>query len=79
MATIKYRSEYRINKKGCEIFRSEIWSETLEAFRRLSEKRPGVYTIQRRDCRIGKYGVLEVNHWNGENAWSPWFDFTVKT
>lgn len=77
MATVKYRFEYRINKKGCEIYRSEILPDVLETFRRLNEKRPGVYSLQRRDCRIEKYGVLAVNSWNGKNAWSPWQNFTV--
>lgn len=77
MAAMKYREEYRINKKGCEIYRSEIWTEALETFRRLSEKRPGVYSLQSRDCRIGKYGVLEVNISTGKNAWSPWRDRKV--
>lgn len=77
MKFIPDRYEYRINKKGAECFRTEILEEAMEKFLQLSAKRPGVYSLQRRSCRRDRHGVLEIS-WNGENAWSPWFDCTPR-
>lgn len=71
MATIKYRFEYRINKKGCEVYRSEIWPDVLENFRRLNEKRPGVYTMQTRHCPLDRFGV-RLKDAAGKSLWSSW-------
>ena len=68
---VKYRNQYRINKKGCEFMRFDSYEEARAKLDELQAKRPGVYTMQERHCRLGRYGVLEIG-WNGENAWSSW-------
>lgn len=64
------RTEYRINKKGAECFRT---SDREEAYSRLAElqaKRPGVYTIQSRYRRENKYGQQIINSKGGWSCWS---------
>ena len=68
---IKYRYEYRINKKGAECFRTEFLEEAREKLKELESKRPGVYTMQTRSVRMDKHGMLEVD-WRGELSWSRW-------
>lgn len=76
---IHYTDEYRINKKGAECFRSSSFSEIKERFMTLNEKRPGVYTIQRRHCRLDKYGCREYDH-KGRPNWTPWgYPYILKT
>lgn len=56
-------TEYRINKKGCEYFRSGNLEYVRSILGQLQEKRPGVYTMQARcrDC-----------HRSDRGAWRPW-------
>lgn len=55
---IKYRYEYRINKKGAECFRTEDRGRLLEKLADLKTKKPNVaYTTQSRSCRVDRYGV----------------------
>lgn len=68
---VKDRYQYRINKKGCEFMRFDIYEEARKKLDELQAKRPGVYTMQSRHCRVNRYGVLEIG-WNWENAWSLW-------
>ena len=67
----KYRTEYRINKKGAECFRTMDHDVALARFKELSGKRPGIYTIQSRHVQIDRRGVPELD-WRGMPAWSCW-------
>ena len=40
--------EYRINKKGCEYFRTGNYEQAAEMLEQLQAKRPGVYSMQSR-------------------------------
>lgn len=70
----KYVTEYRINKKGCECFRSRSLEEAHEKLKELQAKRPGVYTIQHRDCPLNKYGELYRVTPGSPANWSTWRD-----
>ena len=64
--------EYRINKKGCECFRSDDREKVLERFKELSEKHPGIYTMQSRSCDYEPgCGYLMHDHL-GRPRWSIW-------
>ena len=69
---MKYHYEYRLNKKGAECFRTADREEATAKLAELSAKRPWIYTMQSRSCRLNRYGVRERN-WKGEDAWSLWF------
>lgn len=60
---INYISEYRINKKGAECFRSRDFEQVKARFEELKAKKPTVYTMQRRDMRVNRYGVPETGSW----------------
>ena len=68
---MKYRYEYRINKKGAECFRTDDIEKAKEKLKALSEKRPGVYTMQSRSLRLNRYGVADMDG-RGDPAWSIW-------
>lgn len=68
---IDYRTEYRINKKGAECFRSADYDEARRKLDELNAKRPGVYTMQSRAVRVNRFGVKDQD-WLGRPAWSPW-------
>ena len=68
---IKYRTEYRVNKKGAECFRTEDHAKALAKLAELSERRPNIYTIQSRSVRLNSYGIPDQD-WRGRPAWSPW-------
>ena len=55
----RYHYQYRINKKGCECFRTGSREEAEAKLAELSAKRPGIYTMQRRYVRCNRYGVEE--------------------
>ena len=61
---LKYRFEYRINKKGAECFRSDSLEETKAKLEQLNSKRP-VYTMQSRSQRYMPNGMPYEN-------WSIW-------
>jgi len=65
------RSEYRINKKGRECFRSESFEQAREKLDELEKHRPGVYTMQWRSCPCNKVGALETDG-AGRPIWSAW-------
>lgn len=65
------RSEYRINKKGRECFRSESFELAREKLAELEKQRPGVYTMQWRNCPCNKVGTLETDG-AGRPIWSAW-------
>lgn len=68
---IKVRNEYRINKKGAECFRTESLNDAVSKLKELSEKHPGLYTMQSRHVRLDRYGVAEHDY-KGRPAWSIW-------
>ena len=67
----KWITEYRINKKGAECFRTR---DTDKAYARLAElqaKRPGVYKMQSRIAELDRHGVT-LRNWRGETQWTEW-------
>ena len=60
---IRYRYEYRINKKGAECFRTNDRQTCLRQLSKLNDTRP-VYTMQERCMRYG--GYIDKPYW------SPW-------
>lgn len=69
---LKYISEYRINKKGAECYRSRSLEDTKARLEELRAKKPNVnYEMQSRHARLDRHGVTERN-WKGETAWSIW-------
>ena len=55
-----YRSEYRINKKGAECFRSLDRDEVIAKLIDLRSKHnPCIYTLQKRTVRLDRYGCEE--------------------
>ena len=55
-----YKSEYRINKKGAECFRTFDREEAVAKLIELRSKgRPGIYTMQTRTTRLDRYGNEE--------------------
>lgn len=65
-------TEYRINKKGCELLRSGNLDHVRGILQQLQEKRPGVYTMQYRD-RARHRSDRDI--WR---PWSPWWNFGNK-
>ena len=69
---IKYVAEYRINKKGAECFRSREFNEVQKKLAELRVKKPAcLFTVQRRICRVNRFGVLERDY-KGRPAWGIW-------
>lgn len=52
----RFHVQYRINKKGAECFRTGSREEAEAKLKELSAKRPGIYTMQKRETRIDRYG-----------------------
>ena len=67
----RYLSEYRINKNGCECYRTRYLEEAVAKLEQLQAKRPGVYTMQTRSVQLNRYSVVDVD-WRGEPRWSSW-------
>ena len=65
------RTEYRINKKGCEMERFGTYEAAKQRLDALSERRPGVYTLQSRSCPTNKVGTLETDC-SGRPIWTCW-------
>lgn len=63
------RTEYRINKKGAECFRTEDREEAYNRLAQLQAKRPGVYTMQTRNRRENRYGQPVIMHGAGWGNW----------
>ena len=66
----RYHVQYRINKKGAECYRCRTREEAEEKLAELRAKRPGnpgIYTMQRRETRLDRYGCeihpLESIRW----------------
>lgn len=52
--SVKYRHEYRINKKGAECYRTDSYEDAKRKLEELNSRRP-VYTMQSRMMRYGGY------------------------
>lgn len=63
------RTEYRINKKGAECFRTEDHEALALKLKALQEKRPNIYTTQSRHRRENKYGQPIISHNDGWGLW----------
>ena len=72
MATPKFRTEYRINKKGAECYRTDVYEKARDRFEQLSKNRPGVYTMQSRHVPLDRYGVA-LHNASGAPLWSRWY------
>ncbi|MBQ6595323.1 MAG: hypothetical protein IJH78_06695 [Clostridia bacterium] len=68
----KLVTEYRINKKGAECFRTMSAEEAYARLKELQAKRPGVYTMQRRTVQLDRYGVMLASA-SGNTLWSAWY------
>ena len=68
---VKIASEYRINKKGAECFRTDSLESAAARFEELSQRRPGVYTMQTRRCQLDRFGV-RLKDAAGKSLWSSW-------
>lgn len=66
-----YKTEYRINKKGAECFRTESYEIAKAKLDTLSAKRCGVYTMQERSVQLDRYGVV-LTDCSGHPLWSSW-------
>jgi len=64
------RTEFRINKKGAECFRTEDKDTAYAKLEQLQAKRPGIYTMQTRHRRENKYGQQIVFARDGWSLWS---------
>lgn len=64
------RTEYRINKKGAECFRTLDKEAACNRLAELQAKRPGIYTLQTRDRRENEYGQPTGGDWR--TGWEPW-------
>lgn len=69
---MKYRYEYRINKKGRECFRTESLEECKAKLEQLEAARPGVHTMQSRSCPCNKVGTMMTVGMNGKPMWGCW-------
>ena len=64
--------EWRINKKGCEVFRTRSRKELNAKLDQLHADHPNTqFTIQTRLCRMNKAGVPLLMP-NGEPMWTSW-------
>ena len=64
------RTEFRINKKGAECFRTEDKEVAYSKLQELQQKRPGIYTMQTRHRRENKYGQSVICGF--QDGWSLW-------
>lgn len=67
----KWITEYRINKKGAECFRTQDTDKAHARLAELQAKRPGVYTMQSRTVDLTRYGVPVVDP-SGNALWTAW-------
>ena len=60
-------TEYRINKKGCEYFRSDNYDQIKEMLQQLQAKRPNVFTMQsrsrQRNIKMYEYQFRPWSEW----------------
>ena len=67
----KFRTEYRINKKGSECYRTNSFEAAQEKLSALSANRPGIYTMQRRHVQLDRHGC-EMTDSSGRALWTSW-------
>ena len=65
-------TEYRINKNGCECFRTRYREEAYNKLAQLQAKRPGIYTIQSRSYPLNRCGGVDLDNITGQPRWSLW-------
>ena len=71
------RSEYRINKKGAECFRTEFYEEAREKLEELRSRRPNIrYEMQIRHAEYDYCGKPRYD-WKGRRMWSIWQDMEI--
>lgn len=70
----KYYSEYRINKRGCECFRTDSFEIARAKLDELNAKRPGIYTMQTRAIHLDRYGCRVRQAGTGRELWETWQD-----
>ena len=63
-------TEYRINKKSCESFRSRSPEDVRSWWTEHGCEGNPKYTVQYRYIRLDKYGMME-------GSWSIWYDCKV--
>lgn len=69
----RIRYEYRVNKKGAECFRTEIYEEAKARLEDLKAKKPNVkFDMQRRYVYLDKHGLPRLDYL-GRPQWTPWF------
>lgn len=75
---MKYRYEYRINKKGAECFRTEFYEEARAKFEELRTAKPNVrYDMQRRHVVYDHKGRPMYDGYSLDGLqWSLWEDAT---
>ena len=67
-------TEYRINKKGSECFRTWYRSEAEMKLAKLRERKPnGVYTMQYRTYQNNGHGAMALDC-SGRPVCTPWFN-----
>lgn len=72
MPRMRYISEYRINKKGAECFRTDSYEEAKARLERLRAEKPNVkYDMQSRTVRLDRQGRIILDPF-GRPDWSPW-------
>lgn len=64
-----YRTQYRINKKDAECFRTENALQLSKVYHDLSAKRPGIYTMQKRTQRSDEHGFFSGWEAMGKLGW----------
>ena len=70
-----YRSEYRINKKGSECFRTDDYTQAMAKLDELNAKRP-IHTMQTRMCQTNRVGALATDL-SGRALWSAWMEVSA--
>ena len=64
-------TEYRINKKGAECFRTRSYEEAKAKLKELNTNRP-VHTMECRHIELNKYGRFAQDDDLGRPIWSRW-------
>ena len=65
-------TEYRINKKGAECFRTRFEGEARKKLEELRAKKPNVaFTLQTRCCYTDRRGIPNTDP-SGNWCWTPW-------
>ena len=68
---VAHLTEYRINKKGAEFFRTRDQEQAASKLTDLQAKRPGVFSLQQRSVQLDRYGKA-LTDGTGKPMWTPW-------